>query len=952
MCDAVRSPAEHRGGPRLVASAAFLILLFAATVGAATRYDPRLRFRTISTPRFDIHFHQGEESLARRLATIVEEAAAEVDRSVGPGVGRVQVILVDQADLSNGWATPLPYNTIEITAAAPPADSSIGNTDDWLRLVFTHEYTHIAHLSRARGWIGGLRRGFGRLPLLFPNLYQPVWGIEGIATWEESASTQQGRVPAGDFRLLIQRAAAANRFEPLDRANGGNVAWPSGAIPYVYGAYFHQYLADRYGAASLRTLADETSRRVPYLGSGAYRKVYGRSLGNLWEEFESSVKKDSAAQATHAPTSEVTRLTHHGFAVSGPRNAPDGRIFYSAASPHHFPALMELRAGTSSPRHVASRYGGNRIAVAGQRLIVDELDVVGNVALQSDLYSVDPDTGKRRRLTHEARALDPDVAALRTVVCTVQMSDRRAVATFDLPRDGSVAVPQVLISEATTDFAAPRWSPDGRGIAAERRRLGGPSEIVLIDAESRTVRVLASLPDGRSAAPTWTPDGSHVLFSSADEGEPFRIYRVEVNTGTLSRLDNAGASAQAPDVSPDGRMLLFVGYTPDGYDLFSMSLADARWTPLSVSPRSESSTAPPTSFGPSAIEGGAYSPWSTLVPRFWTPTLESDADEFVVGAATGSVDALGRHAYGIEAGWSTRSRPDWQIAYAYDRWWPSVFAAVSDDTDPWRDGEHRTTEADVGMLLPLSRVRFAHRTLVSVHLANETFDCLSCEPSVAVEQDLAALRFGWEFNNSRAFGYSISAEEGGRFSMTAEVPRTALGADGNGVSSTMDGRLYWRVRPRHAVIALRAAAAGSWGDREAQRLFSAAGNGPQTGGFGFGLDAIGLLRGFDEDDVVGTHAATVSADYRLPLMRIDRGVGTIPVFFRSLHGAVFVDIGHAWVDTARLADVRTSIGAEISADTVLGFALPVTFSGGVAWRRDGEHGDRGFVTFGRIGRAF
>jgi hypothetical protein len=27
------------------------------STAASGRYDPRLRFRTISTPRFDIHFH-------------------------------------------------------------------------------------------------------------------------------------------------------------------------------------------------------------------------------------------------------------------------------------------------------------------------------------------------------------------------------------------------------------------------------------------------------------------------------------------------------------------------------------------------------------------------------------------------------------------------------------------------------------------------------------------------------------------------------------------------------------------------------------------------------------------------------------------------------------------------------------------------------------------------------
>ena len=108
-----------------------------------------------------------------------------------------------------------------------------------------------------------------------------------------------------------------------------------------------------------------------------------------------------------------------------------------------------------------------------------------------------------------------------------------------------------------------------------------------------------------------------------------------------------------------------------------------------------------------------YSTLKTLAPQFWTPTVESDADELVVGAATGSTDALGRHAYGIEAGWSTRARPDWQIAYAYDRWQPTIFAAYADDTDPWRSGEVRVRELEAGMLLRISRMRFSHATVAA-----------------------------------------------------------------------------------------------------------------------------------------------------------------------------------------------------------------------------------------------
>jgi hypothetical protein len=89
----------------------------------------------------------------------------------------------------------------------------------------------------------------------------------------------------------------------------------------------------------------------------------------------------------------------------------------------------------------------------------------------------------------------------------------------------------------------------------------------------------------------------------------------------------------------------------------------------------------------------------------------------------------------------------------------------------------------------------------------------------------------------------------------------------------------------------------------------------------------------------------------VPLRRIDRGAGTLPVFARTVHAAVFADVGHAWSEAFARRDVARSFGAELSLDAVLGYALPVTFTGGAAFRTiPPESG--GFVLFARIGRAF
>ena len=938
--------------PLLLRVLPLFVLLFvgsAVAAGAASRYDPRLRFRTISTPRFDIHFHQGEEADARRLAVIAEEVAAEIDRTLGPAAGRVNVVLVNQNDLPNGWATPVPYNLIEIAAAGPAGESLIGNTTDWLRLVFTHEYTHVVHLSRSGGWIRGLHRVFGRNPALFPNLTLPLWTIEGIATYEESALTGRGRLPAGDFRQIVARAAETSRFEPLDRASGGLVDWPAGIAPYAYGGYFNQFLADRYGAASLRRLTDESARRLPYFGSTAYRRVFGRSLDELWKDFEA----DTAGRAMNA-ASVSTRLTHHGFDVASPAFGPDGRIYYSIVNPHGFPALMRTDAG-GPPQRITTRYLGGRIGFSGRLIVFDQLDFVQSVGLQSDLYVYSPDTRRTTRLTRGARAADPNVSPDgRTIVCTIQRGDRRELATLDFDaqaiRAGAV---KPLVSEAGTEFAAPKWAPDGRRIAVERHVRGALPEIVLVDSSTGGVQVAAAGSDERNTSPVWTPDGSRVLFASARGGSPFRIASVSVDTLEIGILEGTGVSAESPAVSADGRTLVYVGYTPDGYDLFSLALSQARWVPAAraASARQAGEHAPSAAPRPSRPDR-PYVPWPTLRPTFWTPSIVSDSQELVFGAATGGADALGRHGYAAGIGWAaSRLRPDWQIAYTYDRWRPTLFANVSNDTDPWRLGETRSIEANVGAVLPFRRVRAVQSLFGALHLATDTLACSECAPAVDARADRRSIRTGWSFSSARSYGYSISREEGWSATLSHELIRRALGSEGNGGALIADVRGYRHVRPQHGVLAARFATAHAWGDAPVRREFTPAGNGPPPDGFAFGFDAIGLLRGFD-DDLGGRHAAVLNLDYRVPFWRPQRGSGTLPIFARAVHGAIFLDAGHAWDTRFTPGDARVSAGAEISMDAVLGYVLPVTITTGAALRRDGAHGNRDVAVFGRIGRAF
>src|SRR5438093_1664337 len=234
-----------------------LFALFAAAqMHAASAYPPAFRWHTITTEHFYIHYHQGEEDLASRAAVYAENAYARLVPMMGwQPSGRTDVVLADHVDFSNGSASPFPSNRVEIYVTAPGGDPSspIANYDDWLNLVLTHEYTHILHLDQARGFGRAMRMVFGRNPLLFsfPNLFSPLWFIEGIATVSETENTNAGRLRGTYVDMVLRTAAVEDRWATEAQASGLSPYWPVGGARYYYGSKFLSWLARTRGVDKL-----------------------------------------------------------------------------------------------------------------------------------------------------------------------------------------------------------------------------------------------------------------------------------------------------------------------------------------------------------------------------------------------------------------------------------------------------------------------------------------------------------------------------------------------------------------------------------------------------------------------------------------------------------------------------------------------------------------------------
>ena len=963
-----------------------VLLVGAQSASGSPRFDPMFRFRVLSTDHFLIYFHQDEESLARRLAVIAEETWRNLREPLGvtpPAV--THVVLVDQSDSSNGWATPVPYNTIVVSSAWPAGSEFIGNVDDWLRVVFTHEFTHIVHLDRSIGWARLLRGIFGRTPIAFPNLFLPAWQIEGLATYQEGMMNGGGRLHAGDFSAIVEEAARSGRLESLDRVTGGLTDWPGGLTPYAYGVGFHEYLANHYGSDSLADLAAQTAGRVPFTASRVFARIYGKSLGALWREYESSL---TAATAGPTTSDDATQLTDEGFTITAPRfdREPCGgcspRIVYSARTPHEFPSLKAVSTDGSSPYRLATRYFGSTSAVGRDFIVFDQLELRRNAGLYSDLYLFDRHSHKVRRLTSEGRLLDPDLSPDGLTLASVrETAGRRELVLVKLNQSSEASADElttdinVLLSEPETQFNAPRWSPDGRSIAVERHRRGSLSEIVVVDIAARAVRVVASDAHARIVTPAWLPDGHAIVAARAPEDAPFNLHEFPLDTRLPSRqLTRTTGGATWPDVAADGRTIVFVGYTTGGFDLFLMpypAREDGFPRPLPAPQEAApANSAPSEEMASSPVASAAvYRPWRTLKPTSWSPIIAGDSHQVRAGAATWGGDVLGYHAYTASATWlfatsagadaPNPAAPDWQIAYEYNRWRPSLWVAASSDTaffaGPPTDAgipsaaTRRTDQLEAGVLLPVRHVRRSHTTLVSALRASDRFT----SPGGTSSLNRTGLRAAWRMTTAHTYGYSISPERGVNFGATAETVRRAFGASADADAWTADTRLYLPSVSRHHVVALRVAGGASFGDANLRRTFHLGGALPNVPVIDFGSNAISLLRGFGSDTFAGTRIALLNAEYRWPLARPQRGAGTWPLFLHTVYAAAFADTGQTWTRRFDPAQIKASAGVELSGSFVVGYHFPIAATVGVAHGHDGSGTvPDAWTIYLRLGHAF
>ena len=935
------------------------LLLAPAPPAASQSVPPDEDWRQLTTEHFVVTYPDGLAELATRAAASAERAYALLsDRFVESPGGRVQLLLSDHADFSNGSATPFPYNRITVLVRPPMSGGSLSYFDDWLELVITHELVHTFHLDMT-GLIGRvIRTFFGRPPgvwPIFPSGSSPSWVLEGLATYFESELTGAGRVKGTWQDMVLRTAALEGSLDALDQVSGDSPVWPGGNRHYVYGAHYMDHMAGAHGEEALGDFARSVAGLViPYRMGAAAGDAFGAGLGESWEAWRRETTEEyealAARVAKFAPLTDGETVAAVGRFARQAVVSPDGEtLAFTRADGVDASQIRVSRPDGADSRRL-TRINGTEGSLSwgpDGSLVFAQFEFTDPYRLTSDLYRVAPG-GSVSRLTRGRRLTSADVAPDGERAIAVQEGGgTNALVMVDL---GTGEVTPLTDPDPDTHWAYPRWSPDGSRIAAVRWTRPAMMDIVILD-PGGTVTTEVTRDRAVDTTPFWTPDGAALVWSSDRTGIP-NIFAATVPADgepEVRQVTNVLGGATHPSVDRQGRWIHFSSYHRDGWHIERIPFAPEEWfSPQSTHERFAEAPAPATATADIGGTGGNYRALPTLRPYFWRPlfrlaeqgtsTLDSmryTVFEPFVGLATEGHDLVGRHQYELGAWVSIDGeRFTGDFGYSFNGLGNPVLGLsagqsydASSRTFPLRVSETEVREfflvekerwATLGASFRRTRYRSVFGFSLSGSRVREflTLQDLQGEagPELvrpAPQTDFTQLRATLSASNAQRRAFSLSREDGlsGWVSVRTQrvmglesEKRDVRGDDRSLTELTGEFSAYRSFRAggfANHVLALRFSAGQSDGPGANQFHFDiggAEGTPEALTGFGLfgGTARLFPIRGYPENVRSGQTAWTGSVEYRFPILLIDRGLGPLPLFFDRFHGSVFLDAGNAW----------------------------------------------------------
>ncbi len=539
-----------------------------STWAYSNRVHPELKWETISTKHFNVHYHQGIEDIAERGAILAEHyrptLLAQMDVDTIP---RIDIIFTTEDEIMNGFATWM-YNTF---IWVDQNDASIWlEKDKWLEQVLAHELQHIVLLHKTRSWFPD---PLGRL---FSGL--PGWAVEGTAEYE----TESWRPYRAD--LSHKEHVLKNNMNTMD--------------PHHDGFSKMLYWADRFGDSTItQTFAYRNNLKLFSFGTG-FKKATGISVSQFNEDWRRHMntyyygyraQKETYKEIGDVFTLPIKKMQSFTFYPDSSQIALLGLLdkdqqdvsliiakrdttkeredfenwkdqmdklkekekktkkdSLALEKPYKEKVIWKKDEVDFGRFHKNMSWSNDR-----KKLAYSKYHYGKNQSMVYDIKIYDTETEEHRWLTKSQRATYPVWIDSKTIAFVAHHKNVSNIFTINI-HDGS---PELLTDFTdNTQIAFLSVSPDSGSIAFAMNPKNGNLDIYTLDLQSNNMERLTTDPMA-DITPVWHPNGSSISYTSNTNGVP-NIHTVDLKTRTITTNTDAGDGIWTEQWMPNDSLLL------------------------------------------------------------------------------------------------------------------------------------------------------------------------------------------------------------------------------------------------------------------------------------------------------------------------------------------------------------------------------------------------------------
>ena len=648
--------------------------------------DPAsIRWRQINTEKFQVIYPASFEPKAQRMAAVLEKVYLYAGNTLDHQPRKISVILHTGTVMSNGVVIWAPSRMELFTT--PPQETYAQN---WLEQLAIHEMRHVVQLDKIET----------ELPKIFKLLlgeqaagivigaYLPLWFLEGDAVAAETALSNSGRGRLPSFEMELKAQVLEKGIYRYDKAYLGSYR---DYVPdhYQMGYQMVAGVRSKYGAKTWSDVLHQVARNPLGINSFAkgLKKNTGKNHNGIYNEIFNDLKlkwKHEDHITSKSGRERITLNQNSYTSYRWPYFINDSTIFAVKYSMDDVTRFVLIHPdGTESKIFTPGRVSEESVSAANNKIFWIERKPDKRWANRelSLLRILDLKDGKLFERVFKEKIYTTSLSSDKQFLSSVKIDNENNCAVLLLsPETGRIIkdtpVPDNLL------FITPAWAEKENEIYAVALGSKGKS-IVKFNPFTTTIEYLLPFTANNLVRPVQR--GKYLYFNSSQSGTD-NVHAIDLDENKAFRVTTARFGTSDPQLSEDGKSLLYSDYTANGFSIARMSILEEYLITADPSKTSSNEVADKIASQERGvpemeqIDSTAYQskPYSKIANLFnfhsWAPVyVDADNEEVRPGISLLSQNKLSTAVTQLGYDYSTINKTGkWFLKFDYSGFYPVV----------------------------------------------------------------------------------------------------------------------------------------------------------------------------------------------------------------------------------------------------------------------------------------